>query len=1250
MKKGITPERLAQVNSFEELAVLFYDELGWPKDTWPTFEGVKDLYGIEPGANVQSVRVVQQLSADQSWGIFLVDFGDHELRRSGLRAILNQVATKERQNHSERTWAHENILFICRSQHSKWTLGHYTGEKPATAKLKTVGWDDPLSARTFCTRNLPWLRWSDQTSWQRAWDAEALTKDFYKEYRRVFETFEAAVHHPSKKKEDKRLFVQSLFNRLMFLAFIEKMGWLSLDGNKDYLRTLYVKHLRSPHADTETFYDVLQLLFFSGLNSINGVGGGDKLLPILGKVPYLNGGLFQRDEMTEPTGIKIPDRVFGEIFEEPNGLFRRYTFTVTESTPLDVDVAVDPEMLGKIFEELVTGRHESGSYYTPRSVVSFMCREALKGYVTEHGIDSQKAASLVDDHRADDLLHGEISSLLTLFGRIKVVDPACGSGAYLLGMMRELFDLIQILERRRVEASPRELYDVKLDIIQNNLYGVDIDPFAVNIARLRLWLSLAVDHKGGNPEPLPNLDYKIEAGDSLIAPNPTESPAQMDIFRESAIQEFKDLKREYGVPPRTQTDAQKKVQIKMKIDKIRADMRSWYGAGSASKTGAFDWRIEFADVFSERHDEATLGGRLNLGLEAGQRGQGELAAIPEPGGFDVVLANPPYVRADAQFAHLLPDKAAQQAEIAKWKAYREELKRSKIYETLHEKWDLYIPFLERAFQILRPKGQMVFIIPDAYNGNKYAGKSHEYFLERSQVERIDFCSDIALFTAGVYNTILRFSKQPPASGHITIRVRRWGDQHEHFTHNMEVLSGASQLSLNARVFRNSPEAASYAKGGITIPLSHVCYISKGAVLHSSESLAPGAFKLEDLVSETYSDIHNKRYFQGKHMGTWTIENHLWLEYGTARAPALFSRKTFPELYDVPEKLVTMDLSGPSLRVVYDDQQMWHNHSAWSIVPWHSLSEVQNKSLNKTARYSSERQGPTAITAHREQLELISSRFDILYLLGLMNSTVAKNWIASNRRNKMHVYPDDWKPFPIRDISLAQQQPIVDLVRQILFRKKADPSADVDHLEAQLNARVKFLYFDQVGDETYDEWKARLEAEKGTEVEDVRNLAKAGESDTVEFKSSVIWDVMQNKHSLVMRDEVLKEICAFLNADGGTILCGVGDNGEFLGLDRDIKHASNPDKLGLVITNALGDLLTPHPAELVKLKFIEVDQKTILKIDVEADATSRYESPSVKKEDQGKNLKRTHVRIHSSAKALEGQDLINWWGRRSSKSM
>lgn len=253
----------------------------------------------------------------------------------------------------------------------------------------------------------------------------------------------------------------------------------------------YGRHGASKGRDRNFYSERLKLLFFSGLNTPNevnivGINRGGVLKELIGSVPYLNGGLFEEDDDDRDEKIVVPDECIDAIL---NQLFNRFNFTVTESTPLDVEVAVDPEMLGKIFEELVTGRHETGSYYTPKPVVSFMCREALKGYLKTHLAAAHGHAPLpetaidrfVDEH--DPSGFSDAEAVLEALRRVRACDPACGSGAYLLGMLHELLDLRACLfANKNVDAI--SAYERKLEIIQRNLYGVDIDPFAVNIARL----------------------------------------------------------------------------------------------------------------------------------------------------------------------------------------------------------------------------------------------------------------------------------------------------------------------------------------------------------------------------------------------------------------------------------------------------------------------------------------------------------------------------------------------------------------------------------------------------------------------------------------------------------------------------------------------------------------------------------------------------------------------------------------------
>ena len=234
---------------------------------------------------------------------------------------------------------------------------------------------------------------------ESAFDVEAVTKRFFTEYKRVFAAAMEKIRGLGQSQEDKRLYVQTLFNRLMFVYFLSRKGWLTLNGEKDYLNSLWEAYLSQ--EERHSFYsDRLDLLFFSGLNNPQSQDFNFQtgfVQSRIGSVPFLNGGLFEKADLDKREGIVVPDEAIKPLLTD---LFDRFNFTVMESTPFDIEVAVDPEMLGKVFEELVTGRHESGSYYTPRPVVAFMCREALKGYLAgqKTGLSYEAIANFVDDH------------------------------------------------------------------------------------------------------------------------------------------------------------------------------------------------------------------------------------------------------------------------------------------------------------------------------------------------------------------------------------------------------------------------------------------------------------------------------------------------------------------------------------------------------------------------------------------------------------------------------------------------------------------------------------------------------------------------------------------------------------------------------------------------------------------------------------------------------------------------------------
>jgi type I restriction-modification system DNA methylase subunit len=597
-------------------------------------------------------------------------------------------------------------------------------------------------------------------AWQKTLDVEIVTNKFFRDYKVVFEQVEREVKESIPDAETARLFTQRLFNRLMFIYFIQKKGWLRFEGETNYLRRIFTR----AEINGENFYkDRLYWVFFYGLsNPFNSkeIHDEESLKKKRGDVEYLNGGLFELekdgfDEKTkmsfsydEPGKVSISNARFGEILD----LFEKYNFTVEESTPYEIQVAIDPEILGRVFEELVTGRHESGSYYTPRQIVSFMCRESLKYYLAPFDTP-ETIAEFVDEGKGENLKNPE--KILDALKKIRICDPACGSGAYLLGMMQELLTLRQSLFASK-HIGDASLYNRKREIIENNIYGVDKDRFAVQIASLRLWLSLAIE--SNEPRPLPNLKYKIGCGDSLLAP--LENDLQPDMHRQALIEQFRARKADYGkahnYKEKSEIDVEikrlrveiarmlkrlpepsKPYQIKLaenqvqplrdkiqrclnrgekfeaekfqkELNKLLTQIEEWKSQASVEHydTGEiFDWTVEFAEVFAD-------------------------------GGFDVVLANPPFIRQE-----LLG------------RDYKENHLKPNFPEVYSGTADIYVYFFARANAMLKENGVGCFISSNKWLRAGYGEKLRQYLLDNKKFHLVVDFGELPVFKAATFPAI-----------------------------------------------------------------------------------------------------------------------------------------------------------------------------------------------------------------------------------------------------------------------------------------------------------------------------------------------------------------------------------------------------------------------------------------------------------------------------------------------------------------
>ena len=648
-------------------------------------------------------------------------------------------------------------------------------------------------------------------TWQQQFSVERVTTNFYREYAAVRDRVAKALlahnqDHPVVKSftlDEARAWATRQMGRVLFLWFLQAKRWLGEPGGQGsitYLLDLWAR--RSQTDEGEYYRSILSPMFFDAMAT----GSSSRSEhPVLGFVPYLNGGLFRRsaleDRINDAGEVSLPDEVFDpESDVSLLNLLSRYRFTTRESTPDDQSVDPDPELLGRVFENLYQGdeRRKTGTYYTPREIVHFMCREALDGYLRdETGVDQgtlnalrQEAIGSRDEHHP--LPNIPADALIDALEKVRVCDPAVGSGAFLLGAIQEIVALRRgILFSQRSYVEPHEFYqtvsDWKRRTIENSLYGVDINPEAVEICRLRLWLSMVLD-MDEPPDPnsdwaLPNLDFQIVAGDSLVdrvagftfkESWPTPKSLQLGMELQGSLQRLetnitqrrREFERTHRNPRRLRelrdliardqreivrlhlVEANEKAEGDLKalnkgkkptksalsraqslVDRISSLLANVESSDFALVQKPFLWPIAFPEVLREGDPNA---------------------------GFDIVLANPPYVRME---------KLDNEDELSYVEAFP---------EAAASRADILVYFYARALQLLRPGGWMSFITSNKFMRAGYGAGIREHLPVSLRIQRVIDFGDSPLFEANgkaiaAYPAVLVGSRASERNGH-TLRI------------------------------------------------------------------------------------------------------------------------------------------------------------------------------------------------------------------------------------------------------------------------------------------------------------------------------------------------------------------------------------------------------------------------------------------------------------------------------------------------
>jgi hypothetical protein len=624
-----------------------------------------------------------------------------------------------------------------------------------------------------------------------AFSVEKLSKQFFKEYKEHYQKF---VDYLASKpyflntvfKADEKAvrdFVKLLLGRLVFLQFVQKKHWLGIPADSEGWESGDVRFLINSFNNFEhqdLFYsEFLEPLFYQTLNNPH---RDHFVFSKTGtKVPYLNGGLFEKDGY-ETSDVNFPASYFGELLE----FFDKYNFTINEYDPQEHEVGIDPEMLGSIFENLLEDNKDKGAFYTPKLIVHYMCQESLieylKTYIEQLQLwpESEEQAAkteatlrrFVTKKIAGGLLNDYDEHLARALKEVKICDPAIGSGAFPMGLLNEIYQCVYVL----YNASPDvvgpiwEMEDwapdvVKKNIIQHSIYGVDIEKGAVDIARLRFWLSLIIDEP--EPHALPNLDYKIVVGNSLVSKLgdtiididwKLQDPS-LGFFADELVREksdiLKKISREQKEFFNPENDKKKlasdirnlKIDLLIKqlelmittkgsevkpsgsgktlTDKLNVYLQTMGWKDSIKQLrelksnpdkslNFFDWKLDFPEIMNEQ--------------------------VSEQVGFDIVIGNPPYIQLQNDNGKLAKDFETMN------------------YKTFARTGDIYCLFYERGWQLLKENGKLCFITSNKWMRAGYGETTRKFFTENTNPEQlIDFAGVKIFENATVDTNILIFS-------------------------------------------------------------------------------------------------------------------------------------------------------------------------------------------------------------------------------------------------------------------------------------------------------------------------------------------------------------------------------------------------------------------------------------------------------------------------------------------------------------
>ena len=969
---------------------------------------------------------------------------------------------------------------------------------------------------------------------ENAFSVERLSKEFFTKYKHHYQAFVDYLTGLNYKASafnvyEKRIrdFVKVLLGRIVFLQFVQKKRWLGAsdtnfnDGDKNFLQ-----HFWNLSGKNESFYFAqLSSLFFDALNKNERAGQHFKMPDgNMVCVPFLGGGLFEKDR-NEPDLLTFPPALFDGLFN----FFAEYNFTIDENDPFENEVGIDPEMLGHIFENLLEDNKDKGAFYTPKPIVKYMCQESLIQYLLTQleqnkvfeadaeakTVFEERVERFVKKYEAHDLIDYD-NILAKALHTIKVCDPAIGSGAFPMGILNEMVMLINVLHN----ASPDVVEDiwemenwqpatVKKHIIQNSIYGVDIEKGAVDIARLRFWLSLILDED--MPNALPSLDYKIVVGNSLVSKLEDDvididwelqeaKGFQSNIFgsadlhanRAKLLKKISHEQKEFFNPEsdkKTLSSDIRNLKIELLINQLKLMVATKGLESMPTDTGKFltqrielhlktigwnksikklknllnkpdlqlqyfDWKLDFPEIMNEQ--------------------------VTANMGFDVVIGNPPYVGHKGGMKELFRN-----------------LKDTPLGKMFNnERMDVFYYFFHLSINLANDKGIIAFITTNYYLTADSAIKLRKDFKKRTRIVKLVNFNELKVFESAMgqhnimtfltknldkkYSTIININKKGFANNELINRILETQDVDTfYFKQKNDSLFDGDKCYIRLQNLTIATQSGSNSivdkiKSSKEL-LGYYCHISQGIVtgidkvgpkhilrqkefienkgegiyvLSQTEKYKIGASKL---IKPWFKNSDIKRYFVAEKPTKWII--HTSVEINLPDYPNIEEH-----LVKYKKLITSRNYESGELSKAKRLNRWWAlSSSRWEFDFDAPKIVSPQRSYSNTFAYTEKSWYASADVYFISEKE---NGLSLKYLLGILNSRLVYYWLYNRGKRKgemLELYLTPISEIPIKKPKRVESKKIVSIVNDIIALKNNNPSEDTTKLEKQLDNLVYKLY-------------------------------------------------------------------------------------------------------------------------------------------------------------------------------------------------